>query len=276
MGREPISVIIPTWNRAGTIRRSIDSVLAQTYEVSEVIIMDDGSTDDTEEVIADIKDERVHYHRMPQNGGASRARNAGVDKARYDIIAFHDSDDVWKPTKLEKQFACWAGMPKAVMIYCALMYRDPDTGEDMVFPFADIPREKLSGDMTELLLHRNTIDTPTMLLRKETFKQAGGFDPLYPPLEDWEFNLRVSRLGEIGYVDEPLLLSSISEGSLSSSTANYYNARCRIFAAYLPEIQRRGLFDEIAGDILRHAEHDGVLDSVKKLMMIHLREGNLK
>lgn len=273
MEKKEISVIIPTWNRAGTIRRSIDSVLAQTYEISEVVIMDDGSTDDTEEVIAAIGDERVRYHRMPENGGASRARNAGVDKAKHEIIAFHDSDDVWEPDKLEKQFACWEEMPEAVMIYCALTYRDPDTGEDMVFPFADIPREKLSGNMTELLLHRNTIDTPTMLLRKETFRQAGGFDPLYPPLEDWEFNLRVSRLGPIGYVDEPLLHSSISEGSLSSSTANYYHARCRIFAAYLPEIQSRGLFDEIAGDILRHAEHDGVLESVKKLMMLHLQEG---
>ena len=112
MEKKEISVIIPTWNRAGTIRRSIDSVLAQTYEISEVVIMDDGSTDDTEEVIAAIGDERVHYHRMPENGGASRARNAGVDKAKHEIIAFHDSDDVWEPDKLEKQFACWEEMLK--------------------------------------------------------------------------------------------------------------------------------------------------------------------
>jgi glycosyltransferase involved in cell wall biosynthesis len=232
--------------------------------------MDDGSTDDTEEKIKDIKDERVHYFCMSKNSGASRARNAGVEKTQYEIIAFHDSDDVWKPEKLEKQMECWEADPELVMVYCALTYTDPDTGEPVVFPFSDISRENLNGDLYEFLLHRNTIDTPTMLLKKQTFMQAGGFDPLYPPLEDWEFNLRVSRLGRIGFVDEPLLISTISEGSLSSSTSNYYNARCRIFAEHLEEIRTRGLFDEIAGDILRHAEHDGVLDSVKKMMMLHL------
>ena len=265
-----VSVIIPTWNRSKMLIRSVKSVLAQTHTNLEVVIIDDGSTDDTREQVEKLNDERINYHCLTQNSGAAKARNIGVEKAQNSIIAFHDSDDIWMPDKLEKQLAYWSDHPENVMIYCAISYYDKKQSKMVSFPFADIDRSKLSGDMYEFLLHRNTIDTPTILLKKETFLKAGGFDILYPPLEDWEFNLRVSQLGTIGYVDEPLVNSSITEGSLSSSVSAYYNSRCLILKKHLQEIISRGLFDEIAGDILGHAEHDGVLEPVKKMMMLHL------
>ena len=265
-----VSVIIPTWNRAEMLVRSVKSVLAQTHQNLEVVIIDDGSTDDTEEQVARLKDERISYHCLSKNSGAAKARNIGVEKAQNSIIAFHDSDDVWVPDKLEKQLTYWYDHPEYVMVYCAISYYDEKKAERVSFPFADIDRNQLSGNMYEFLLHRNTIDTPTILLKKETFLNAGGFDTLYPPLEDWEFNLRISQIGQIGYVDEPLVNSTITAGSLSSSVSAYYNSRCLILKKHLQEIISRGLFDEIAGDILGHAEHDGVLEPVKKMMMLHL------
>ena len=97
---EPVSIILPTYNRANQIGKAIESVLAQTYEDFELIVVDDGSTDETEKVVTSYKDCRIRYHRMPENGGQSRARNCGMKLARYDYLAFEDSDDLWRPGKL--------------------------------------------------------------------------------------------------------------------------------------------------------------------------------
>ena len=98
-----ISVIIPTYNRAGTILRSVNSVLNQTYKDLELLIIDDGSTDNTKELLEQINDDRIRYIYLGANSGASNARNAGVSYASGEWIAFQDSDDAWKPEKLELQ-----------------------------------------------------------------------------------------------------------------------------------------------------------------------------
>ena len=97
-----ISVIIPVYNREKTVKKAIDSVLAQTWKDMEIIVIDDGSTDKSAEVIKSIKDARIKYI-YQKNAGACAARNHGLDLATGDIIAFHDSDDVWHKDKLEKQ-----------------------------------------------------------------------------------------------------------------------------------------------------------------------------
>lgn len=108
-----VSVIIPTYNRAHLIGRAIKSVLNQTYKDFEIIIVDDGSTDKTEEVVKDFKDERVRYIRREKNKGGSAARNTGIKAARGEYIAFQDSDDEWLPEKLEKQMKAFEAMAMA-------------------------------------------------------------------------------------------------------------------------------------------------------------------
>ena len=103
--KDLVSVIIPTYNRAHLIKRSAESVLNQTYTNLELIIVDDGSTDDTEEVVKTLNDNRVTYIKQP-NQGACAARNNGIDHAKGEFIAFQDSDDVWHEDKLEKQIKC--------------------------------------------------------------------------------------------------------------------------------------------------------------------------
>lgn len=101
---EKISVVIPTYNRAKTINKSIKSVLNQTYTNIEVIVVDDCSTDNTETIIKKIKDKRVKYYKLDCNKGACFARNYGIKKATGNYIAFQDSDDIFEKNKLEKQY----------------------------------------------------------------------------------------------------------------------------------------------------------------------------
>lgn len=90
----PVSIVLPTYNRAGKVGKAVESVLAQTYPYFELIVVDDGSTDDTEQIIRSYHDDRIVYYKMQQNGGQSKARNCGIQMAQYDYIAFEDSDDL--------------------------------------------------------------------------------------------------------------------------------------------------------------------------------------
>ena len=130
---EKVTVIIPTYNRAGTIAESVQSVLDQTYTNLEVLIIDDGSTDGTEAVINEFADERIKYVRLDKNGGVADARNIGVNMAKTDWIAFQDSDDVWHKDKLEKQMAYAKEYPEYALIYSKykLIYQN---GVESVMP----------------------------------------------------------------------------------------------------------------------------------------------
>ena len=109
-----VSVIIPSYNREKTIKKAIDSVLNQTWNDLEVIVVDDGSTDNTSQVISEIKDDRLKYVHQ-ENAGACVARNRGINLASGEIIAFHDSDDLWRVDKLEKK---WKHYKKAELTWC--------------------------------------------------------------------------------------------------------------------------------------------------------------
>ena len=100
---EPVSIILPTYNRADKLGDAIGSVLAQNYETFELLVIDDGSTDQTETLINSYEDKRVRYYRMEKNSGQSKARNVGMQMAKYDYLAFEDSDDLWRQGKLEAQ-----------------------------------------------------------------------------------------------------------------------------------------------------------------------------
>ena len=114
-GKTPkVSVIIPTYNRAHLVGRAIRSVLNQTYQDFEIIVVDDGSTDNTEEVVKSFNDPRIRYIRHEKNRGGSAACNTGIRAARGEYIAFQDSDDEWLPEKLEKQMQVFENTPTGV------------------------------------------------------------------------------------------------------------------------------------------------------------------
>ncbi|WP_312910594.1 glycosyltransferase family 2 protein [Natronosalvus caseinilyticus] len=213
-----VSVIIPTYNRAGSLVRAIDSALEQTIDDHEleVVVVDDGSTDNTGLVLAEYDDPRVRPVVHATNQGANVARNTGIEHARGEYVAFLDSDDEWDPTKLEKQLAAFEGR-----------------GDDWIGAYCDtaFDLEGTSGRLrgvTASLLSR-TDEQPTMegnddligeilsdgvqpgagstlLVRTDVAREIGGFDEDLDRFQDPEFCLRVLEQGKLAYVDEKLVV----------------------------------------------------------------------
>ncbi|MCL1950191.1 MAG: glycosyltransferase [Turicibacter sp.] len=219
-----ISVIIPTYNRAQTIVRSIESVLAQTYQDFEVLVVDDASTDNTEEVVAGIEDERVKYFRLPKNGGAPVARNFGIQQAAYEYIAFQDSDDEWFPQKLELQLAELLEQG-ADLIGCCFMLHFT---QDDVRP---IPREEIANeDIPSILVFDNFISTQTILAKKEALLEEN-FDEGLLRLQDWDLVIRISQRFKVVFLNEVLVDVYRQENSISETT-NFYEAVQRLWEKY--------------------------------------------
>jgi glycosyltransferase involved in cell wall biosynthesis len=198
-----VSVVVPTYNRESTIVRSINSILEQTYQNLECIIVDDGSSDHTKDVVSQIEDSRVRYIKLNQNRGPSVARNVGIRESRGDYIAFNDSDDLWLPDKLEIQMAKLEAEAEAGMIYCSYLYRKD--GKEYQVPSEKCTQEELEGEIFASLWDSNKIGTPTILIKKECIKSCGAFSENLHSLEDWEFVLRISRKYKISYVNKILV-----------------------------------------------------------------------
>lgn len=266
MHRDYVSVIIPTWNRADKLARSVKSVLDQTHGALELIVVDDASTDDTERVVSGFNDNRIIYHRLEENGGAGRARNEGVMLAQYDLIAFQDSDDEWIPEKLEKQVSYMQAHPAFSMVYCK--FRNIVNGSDSFDVFSRFSGGNMEGDIFSDLLSRNTIGTPTVLVKREAFISCGGFDITYRCLEDWECFLRFSRDHSIGFIDEYLVNAYREIGTgVSSDVVEHFRSRLRMLKehqAYLE--QNRMLAQELAG-VFAEAKMEKMEEEVKRMFI---------
>ena len=270
MEKEKVSIIIPTYNRAYSIEKSIRSILEQTYREFELLIVDDGSSDNTQDVVNCIEDERIHYVQMPENKGVAAARNEGIRQAAYEYIAFQDSDDVWKPNKLEKQMQALIANPQAGMIYCAYEGHRED-GNIVIIPDEQMPLHDKQGDIYHKLLCRNTIGAPTALVRKECFLKAGLFYERMTCLEDWELFLRIAEVYEILFMEEAFVVVHMREGGVSSNVAGYFEARCYMIARHKEALLQSGLFNRVAEDILLKAKESGVLESVNKMLQLYLQ-----
>ncbi|MBD5545732.1 MAG: glycosyltransferase [Lachnospiraceae bacterium] len=270
MEMEKVSVVIPTYNRSTLIERSINSVLQQTYENLEIIVVDDGSTDDTEAVVNSISDSRIRYIKLPVNSGAANARNVGVDYATGSLIAFQDSDDYWRPQKLEKQMAYWREHPEFQMIYCQYNYFRQNRAP------VKVPDDELGGaregEIFEYLLVQNVIGTPTMLINRECFFACGGFDVTFDSIEDWEFVIRFSKKYLIGYVNEVLVDAYFTMGSVSAARSAFYECRCRIIGTYKEELMAAKIFDPVVEALFLKAKRAGLLDIVKRMLILYLQK----
>ncbi|MBD5537115.1 MAG: glycosyltransferase [Lachnospiraceae bacterium] len=218
-----VSVVIPTYNRIHTLPASVDSVLKQTYKNLELIIMDDGSTDGTEEYVKGIADERVRYRKAEKNMGPSAARNMGAELAKGEYLAFQDSDDEWMPDKLEKQMKLILDSEELSFVYSEFgFYRD---GELLaVIPSRNIPYEEKQGSLFSHLLLYPLISTQTILIRTKDFIEAGGFNETLKAYEDFEFTLRFAQNHRIGFVQEVL----VKVNSQKSSVSKQYDERIRV------------------------------------------------
>jgi GT2 family glycosyltransferase len=229
-----VSVIVPTYNRAYCLPRTIDSVLRQTHAASEVILLDDGSTDGTRDLVRERygREPRVRYF-YQENQGVTATRNNALALARGDYVAFLDSDDWWEPWKLELQLACFARRPEVGMVWTDMQAIDPDGKvanpaylrtmygayrwfpRDRLFPesfpLADIApglrgaagdRRFYVGDIFSQMVMGNLVHTSTVLLRRDRLAAVKKFnEELRVSGEDYDFHLRTCRAGPVGYVD---------------------------------------------------------------------------
>jgi len=194
-----LSVIIPTYNNADYIGETIDSVLAQTYPAVEIIVVNDGGTDHTPEVVRAYGD-KVRYFEKP-NGGVASARNLGLREARGEYVAFLDSDDLWLPTLAEEEIARLREDPEVGMA-CCLMENINASGArtGMVKP------KVFPGKTVEELIAKGSALPSTFIMRRELLDRIGGFDEELIIFEDLDLALRIAEVSRIVILEKILAL----------------------------------------------------------------------
>ena len=194
-----IDVIIPTYNRRHTLGRSIDSVLTQSLKPAEIIIVDDGSTDGTEDYI-NINYPDITYIKT-RNKGVSAARNEGIKHSRSDWLAFLDSDDEWLPEKLEKQMGAGSSKKGYKIIHC-----DEIWVRNGIRVNAKNKHQKSGGKIFLKCLPMCVISPSAAIINRVLFNELGYFDEALPACEDYDLWLRICAIYPVLYIDTPLLI----------------------------------------------------------------------
>jgi glycosyltransferase involved in cell wall biosynthesis len=190
-----VSVIIPTFNRERLVGRAIESVFQQTYTDYEIVVVDDGSTDNTTDVLKRFNGKIRYFYQ--KNAGISGARNRGLREATGEYIAFLDSDDTWVPEKLAVQVEVLDRDKEVGITYSRMLILNED-GKRCGYK----PDEKTGRDFLELIEIRGDIATSTVMTRKECFDRVGTFDPDLPPMEDFDMWLRIAKFYKIHEVTD--------------------------------------------------------------------------
>lgn len=232
-----VSVIIPTYNRAHLIGRAIQSVLNQSYRDFEIIVVDDGSSDNIGEVVKSFNDERIRYIRHKENKGAAAARNTGIEAARGEFIAFQDSDDEWLPEKLEKQMKVFKNAPEEVGVVYTDMMRITGNKKKYFHSPKIMPEDKIIYERA-LDYGVMNIGIQTTLIKKECFDKAGIFDEKFPRFIDLEFFIRLSKYYYFYRIKEPLVSYFDADKGITSNTKALITARKLILEKYFEDIKK--------------------------------------
>lgn len=240
-----VSVIIPTYNRLGFLREALDSIHAQTFVDYEVIVVDDGSSEDIARGIADHP-VRARVVRQARSGPGA-ARNRGIAEAAADVIAFLDSDDLWAPTKLERFMELLTKSPEIRIAYGPML---PIDAERHDVPGRTKPCH--DGQITTPLFLSSFVHVPTVVCYKSTIVDIGGFDPDLPVCEDYDLWLRLSVHEPFALIAEPLAYRRLHKDRLSkSSMARNLTVKAGVLRRFRESDEgRRALKDSIADERL--------------------------
>ena len=226
---ELVSIILPTYNRAEFIQRAIDSVLAQTYSNWELIVWDDGSTDNTAEIISAYQDERIRYF-YDENHGVSYARNRAIEVSKGKLIAFLDSDDEWRAGKLEDQIKAMLAFPEIEVLFSdfqninTITQKNYRTFDQYSNAMKLLDVKQLSNDLflvkaglPESIATANIIATDTIMVRREVIKRVGLFTEELRNSEDFELWWRMGLAGvRFAYINRVYLTRYKPPNSLSN------------------------------------------------------------
>ncbi len=218
-----ISVVIPTHNRSDLIKRAVKSASNQTYKDIEIIVVSDGSTDNTKEVIEKFihKDKRIKFIEYTPAKGGNVARNTGIAVAKGDYVAFLDDDDEWFMDKLEKQMAVFNNDPNIGLVYTGI--RAIYVKEQVTY----ISRPVHSGDLSKKILLDNFIGTTsTVVLRAELLNSCGVFDNNLGAMQDYDLWTRICQKTMVGIVSDPMInyYNYPGNNQISQQTQKYEDA----------------------------------------------------
>ena len=202
MTQPKISVVIPVYNRAHLIGDTIESVLEQTYDNFEILVVDDGSTDDTDSVVKSYGDSVRYIYQENMGMGGAHARNTGIDAATGDFIAFLDSDDEWLPTKLNLQVQLLDDIKDIAWAYCDAQVFEGGSGQTS-YQQSNVYGVHI-GDILIKLFLQQFLMTSTIIARREVFDNLGNFWPT-PKATDRDMWLRIASSYPIGYVPKSLV-----------------------------------------------------------------------
>jgi glycosyltransferase involved in cell wall biosynthesis len=218
-------VVVPTYNRARLVTQAVSSVLAQTCPDFEVLVVDDGSTDETPALMANLRDPRVRYIRGA-HAGVSAARNTGIRASRGEVIGFLDSDDLWKPTKLAREAEVLAAYPEVDVVFAdvekwdgaeftpSFMRTTPVFSQFLARSRHRAPLVFARAALWRCLLEEVPIKTPVLTVRRHVLERAGLFNEAWSSSEDWELLLRLAEGALFAYIDEPLAVVRITSTAL--------------------------------------------------------------
>jgi GT2 family glycosyltransferase len=225
-----ISITVPVFNGSRFIPNLIDTVRAQTRSDWELIIVDDGSTDDLDTPLGQAPpDTRRHVVRQP-NSGLSSARNRGLAQAQGELVAFLDVDDAWRPTYLSAMCAALDQAPQAVAAFCGWQYMDP---AGQALPQTVLLSQSEADRLASDLAWRNSLVPSGVVARRNAIVQAGGFDESMRNLEDWDLWLRLIGLGPFVAVPQVLVWYRTHPASLTENVLDMERGRLRMQARHL-------------------------------------------
>ena len=243
-----VCVITPTYKRDKQLHRSIESVLDQTYNNIEYIIVDDASRDHTEEVVRSYNDSSLTYISHEINQGGSAARNTGIRHAEGKYLAFLDSDDEWAPNKVQKQVNCLENLSNDwIAVYCDIKRSRSGVSAKVRKLLFDAYDDGVGAEGgAELIQHLLSLSFPigagsTLMIRNSIIDLLGGFDESFQRHQDWEFLIRLLQTGKLAYVDEELVEL---HGTGSPSPELIEEAKGRFFSKYshlIAEYEKRGI-----------------------------------
>jgi glycosyltransferase involved in cell wall biosynthesis len=251
MKKNFVSVIIPTYNRSAFLKEAIDSVLAQTYKNFELIVVDDGSTDNTREILSIYKDKISAIFAV--HGGPSSARNLGIKSSRGEFIAFLDSDDLWMPKKLEKQIKFIKHNPGVSICQTEEIWVRNDVRVN--------PRKKhkkFSGWIFEMCLPLCIVSPSSVILHRTVFDKVGLFDETMPACEDYDLWLRISPFYQIHLIEENLIIKRGGHSDQQSKAV-----------ASLDSLRIRALCKALESGILDASQYNKALEELKRKCFIY-------
>ena len=242
MNNELVSIIIPVYNRAKIIKKTIKNMQLQTYKNIEIIIVDDGSTDEIEKVINEVKkDQRIKFFRTNKNRGACFARNLGVSKSKGKYIAFQDSDDLWNEEKIYKQLD-YLKRENADICICGmnLIY---ENGKTKAYHSKSFSEKQININR---ILGNNFISTQLLFGKKECFEEEK-FDEKFPRFQDWDLGIRLVKKYNIVYLPEILVYRYLQKDSVSSDLRKGYIAGDLLLKKYSKDYEK---FPKAKGEFL--------------------------